>query len=315
MKSRAKTQTGHLYQVAHKVVKNYTLEIVNIRLLTQRFNATLRVETADNQQFALRIHKPGIRRLIEIQSELSWLRALSEETNLVIPEIINAEEGNRIVTLEKEEEHPIYHCVLFRWIRGRHIWRKPPIDLAHKLGRVMGCLHAHADTFDPPTPFSQKRQGQVWSLGKPAALFPDEGNSYVSLARQTLSRRGSEKIQSYLDTLYETPKKLRFLHGDLHWQNVKLYQGALNIFDFDDAIWCHPAQDIAVPFRSMQRWDSYLDLWEAFQQGYEEERVWPVESDEQLATLIMARQFDILNWVIHYQDIPRFYRLLPDILN
>lgn len=54
--------------------------------LRHETNTTFRVVAADGQQYVLRIHNPNGHIVPQIRSELQWLMALRQDTDLGVPE-------------------------------------------------------------------------------------------------------------------------------------------------------------------------------------------------------------------------------------
>ena len=67
-----------------------------MRLLSLSENATYLVDDAD--PIVLRVHRAGYHSLQAIRSELEWMAALREQTDVVTPQLIPAQNGGEVVT-------------------------------------------------------------------------------------------------------------------------------------------------------------------------------------------------------------------------
>ena len=75
-----------------------------LRLLSLSENATYLVDDAD--PIVLRVHRAGYHSLQAIRSELAWMAALREQTDVVTPQLIPAQNGDEVVTAVIND-HPL----------------------------------------------------------------------------------------------------------------------------------------------------------------------------------------------------------------
>ncbi|WP_428829380.1 phosphotransferase enzyme family protein, partial [Mycolicibacterium fortuitum] len=73
-----------------------------LRLLNLSENATYLVEDGGTQSI-LRVHRQNYHRPHEIESELDWLQALQDDSDITVPTVLPARDGRRLVTVEGEE--------------------------------------------------------------------------------------------------------------------------------------------------------------------------------------------------------------------
>jgi len=229
------------------------------------------VRTAANR-YVLRIGRPGARTEIQVRSELAWLEALRRDTDLVVPTPLPTSSGDVVHVIAGD---PPLCAVLFTWVPGRRIRRMPRTRLVAGLGETLARLHAHAERFVPPDPFTGERFTEVWGFGRPRPLYDDAPHSLWSRELRDRIRQRAAEIQAAITRLYAAPEPPLFVHGDLHLSNVKQLNGKLAVLDFDDSLWAYPIQDIGISLQYvLLRWNDPRAV-DAFRAGYQRIRPWP----------------------------------------
>ncbi|MCA9940477.1 MAG: phosphotransferase [Anaerolineales bacterium] len=289
-----------LYQLAWLALEAYGLNVSAVRLLTNDYNTIFRVDARDGQRYALRINKPGTRTALQIQSEMAWLMALRQDTDLLVPAPLMTTAGAWVVTLDPPDMLEARHCAAFAWLEGRIIGNHLSRMTLYKAGMLMAQLHNHADRFSPPPVFCDTRLDQVWPFGKPHGVEEDVDVFPPRLRR--LVQQAATRVERLMDELYADPMGLRFLHLDLHTGNIVQHQGRLGVLDFDDSRWAYGVQDIGIALYYLLDDPDYVALRRSFLQGYAQVRPLPEMYPGQLDSAIMARQLDLLSFVL--QDEP-----------
>jgi len=78
-------------------------------------------------------------------------------------------------------------------------------------------------------------------------------------------------------------------------RNVMVENQELAIFDVEDVMRACPVQDIAITLHYGRQRPDYRELFNAFRNGYEPIRSWPVHYPGQLEELMAARSIMLLN--------------------
>lgn len=122
----------HLERVAHRALPLWGFpKDSHIRLLNFTENATYLIEPGDGSKVIMRVHRLPYVSMDSIRTELSWMKALREETDLSLPEVIPMKDGNLIATIATEKLHEERHVVCFTFAEG-----KPPVDSSDGNGDV-----------------------------------------------------------------------------------------------------------------------------------------------------------------------------------
>jgi len=242
-----------LRKMAFEALRQYDRKLARVRLLTNHTNGIFRVDTSEGNRFVLRITDPwGCHDLDEIRSEVAWLRALSQETELDVPQPIPTKNGSFVVTIQIDGVPEPRHCALFSWLPGVDLSRRLTAENLYELGRVTAQLHLHSEAFEPTPGFRIRTLDKVFPYSDPGFTFIEPvvlfGEAHAHLlppARLEVYRQAMERIETTLDDLYRDLRGIRVTHNDLHEWNVKVYRGRLAILDFEDLAWGFPVQDIS----------------------------------------------------------------------
>lgn len=278
-----------------QALSRYALPTHQARLLAHHTNTLYRVDTA-RERYVLRVSAPGQRTELEIRSELAWLSALKRDTDLLVPEPVSARNGRRVVTAGFGPD--ARSCVLFKWIPGRVVGERVTASLLREAGAGLACLHDHAERFKPRGVFSTTRLDRAWPFGAPEMLAHDRRVAGWSKARRTLLREAAARVQGWLDGLCADASGLRFLHLDFHPGNWKRVDDRLALLDFDDTRWAYPAQDLGIALYYLLDGPTEPILMGAFLDGYARVRPSAVPDAEVLQTAVIARQLDLLSYVV-----------------
>lgn len=278
-----------------KALTPYGLTDARVRLLARHTNTLYRVDTADGR-YVFRVSAPGLRTEREVASELSWLNALRRDTDLVVPEVVATRSGRRFVSVGSGAA--AVPGVLFRWIEGRVAGDRISPALARQAGGVLARLQDHADRFKPRGAFSTTRLDRAWPFGVPRALESQGRVAGWSKARRALIGEAAARVQAWLDALYADPAGQRFLHLDFHPGNWKRADGGLAVLDFDDTRWAYPVQDLGIALYYLLDGPAEPVLMGAFLDGYARVRPSCVPDADVLQTAIIARQIDLLSYVL-----------------
>ncbi len=303
-------QVRRLREMALVALEHYDLQVEQISLLQHLYNTLFRLVTATGDTYVLRINAAGRRDLAEIRSEMMWLEALRRDTELQVPTPLLSHDDRYVVTVEIEGIPEARHCVIFGWVPGRQFRRRPSIHMVQQMGLCLAKLHNHADQWQPPEdfwlkPLNQLEPSSFWETLDPI-LFPAQ--------RIQLFQYATQQAQQALEHLYADKQGLRVIHADVHQGNVKLDNGVLQIFDFDDCAWGYPVQDIAISMYYLAYRPNVVELHETFLQSYRTLRAAPRANDKQLKLLMVARELLVMAFVAQ-SDNPRLQEHTPYLLS
>jgi Ser/Thr protein kinase RdoA (MazF antagonist) len=292
-------QALRLRRMALAALERYDLDVARVRLVSNDFNGIFRVDTSSGAKYVLRVCLPeGGHSLDEIRSEMMWLAALRQDTDLGVPQPLATRDGELVTTVEMGGVLGPRHCVVFGWLPGPDLADRLTLANLSSLGALAARLHQHALSFIPPQDFKIRTADSVFPFGEPLVLFDEAYREHFPTERRALFQEAVGRVEDVLAKLYANRQGLRVLHYDLHQWNVKLFRGKLRPFDFEDLMWGYPVQDIAITFYYLQGYEQVLAFRESFKRGYIRYCDWPEQAPGQIDTLIAGRGLELANFVL-----------------
>ena len=280
-------------KLAIAALSRYPLAEGRITFVDHGENTTFRHDGADGRHL-VRVHRPqrhgrGVDSVEAIRSELAWLRAIREDTELAVPEPVPARDGAPTVTVSVSDRTRV--CSVLRWMDGRiHEASPRPIHL-HRLGDAMARLHDQGDAWSPPPGFVRIRWdheaffGDAMVYGEtPAAECWDLLPAQVRARFRVVEDRMVDILPGAADT--------GLIHADLHLGNAVFDRGAVKLIDFDDSGTGPRLYDLAVALWELRDLPDYPSFRDALLEGYLSQRDLDVED---LDAFIALRQvaFDL----------------------
>lgn len=238
-----------------------------------------------------------------ISAEIFFVNALAAAGKFRVATPIRNQDGSFVSKVRHHESDRELYCVLFSWLDGEDVGDEPELDVVFKIGSLMAQMHdATQDLKLPEGAELPILDDFMWHvedllLGPKSLLTLDEK------AKITSARAAIESVVSDLFT--KSSKQL--IHADLHGWNLKVHEGALSVFDFDDSGIGLPIQDLATAMY-------YLDTAEqeaALKAGYEAVRPLPEFSELQMKALLLQRRIHLLNYV-HETQNPEHREMLDE---
>ncbi|MEH1891046.1 MAG: hypothetical protein V7K92_16875 [Nostoc sp.] len=155
-------------RLALTALAQYNLGAAQLIFLGHSENVMFRVDTRDGENFAtfkvLRIHHPiaqlGDRiwqQQVVIESELMWLTALHQDTNLVVPYPLQNLSGAFITSVAIDDTSATLNCTLLNWVNGSPLDSEPTPTQARRVGELMAQLHQHTSLWELPSGFTRPK--------------------------------------------------------------------------------------------------------------------------------------------------------------
>jgi Ser/Thr protein kinase RdoA (MazF antagonist) len=290
-------------RVALAALAHYDLTVRAMQAVTYHLNVLYRIDTTDGERFALRISHWDWRDDVELHSELAWLTALADETDIGAHRPLPNRRGELVTTVAVDGFPERQRAVLFTWARGIPLAERLTESNVEQMGVLSARLHEHGATFTPPPGFTTGRLDRLFPRGEQNILFEPQFAHLFTPERRGIFEAAIERAQGELDRLYANPTPPQVVHGDLHHENVLIHRGKLHPVDFEDIINAYSIQDIALTFYDFRYYTDpathdYATLCAAFQRGYTTRLPWPQEYANQIDILHLVRRIWIANWVL-----------------
>jgi len=296
--------------VAHQLLTAYGITSPRLAQIATASNIIFKVTDPQRSSYALRITAPkSCHGVEEIRSEVAWLHALAEETDIGCPTPIAGLEGKYVFEIDAPGENLKLCSALYQWVPGVTLDGVMTLENVRRHGQLMARLHAHAAAFDPPEGFRIRSYDSVFPYAcegfagiEPIVLFDHGPEAPLEMAQREVFATAHRVVADELNALIQSSERQRLIHNDLHIWNVKVHGDTLYALDFEDMMWGFPLQDIATTLYYYRWQENYESLLAAFRTGYEAHQPWPAARPRQLETLIMGRMLLLANYVAVSKD-------------
>lgn len=250
--------------------------------------------TGKKGDFALRIRRPGLRSIAELNSELVWLEAM-DRAGLSVPRPTPSASG---ALLESVGEHGVD---MAGWLTGHPLGksREPlqlnnPLQVFSRLGGQMARLHAASDAFSPPDGFARARWDGDGLLGDAPLWGRFWENPTLQEPTRQLMIRFRDQARSDLAQM-ATRLDHGLIHADLVRENILLDGDCLRLIDFDDGGYGYRLFDIATTLLKNRREPDYQALKASLIAGYLAVRHLDMT---QLDLFMALRAVSYVGWVV-----------------
>jgi len=287
--------TQHLEAFSYQILSRYPIDVKSAVSINYEYNATLKVETADGQLFALRMNTNSPRTPENLRAEIAFVRFLAEDGRVRVPRPIENREGNFYTSILHEASGRMFHCVLYSWILGEELEDEPTDEQLSALGVAMATMHVAAQGFELPEGSSLPTfDDPLWWTED----FLLSGKSVLDAEAKDLISRALSAIKSGVAKYFANGTPM-LIHADMHGGNVLWYQDSLSVIDFDDCGFGFPLQDLATALY-------YLDTPEqdaAFKRGYASIAPVPECSEQDMKMLFLQRRIVLLNYLYETSNL------------
>ena len=270
--STVRAQVARLRQVALAALVRYPLPDGRLTFLTHGENTTFRHDSAVGRHL-VRVHRPhrhgrNVDSAAAIRSELTWLRAIRTDTELSVPEPLDARDGALAVEASAAGETRI--CSVLRWMDGRiREASAHPVHL-HRLGGAMARLHDQADAWTPPTDFVRIRWDHDTFFGDVMVYGNTPARGCWALLQAEVRTR-FEEVAARMAEIMPAVGGVGLIHADLHLGNALFHRGGVRLIDFDDCGTGARLYELAVALWELRDRSDYSMFRQALVSGY---RTW-----------------------------------------
>lgn len=275
-------------------------EPVRLTLVNYSENHTFRLDGQDQSCRILRIHRPGYQGDASIISELDWIRALGEQSGVLVPQPIAGADGQWVQKLQfAEEEGGVRNAVMFAFNKGMspdETSDQLP-DLFEQLGEITAKCHLHAQKWQRPEQFtrpdwnvsSMLSEDGLWGNWRVAPNLEDNWRQTLEKAQTELSERFAE---------YGThPDNHGLIHADMRLANFLVHDGVIRLLDFDDCGFGWFVYDFAASISFFENSDIVPALKQKWLSGYQKHRMLSGQDLGMFDAAILLRRMLLLAWV------------------
>ncbi len=256
-------------------------------------NHTFRIDGAKGSRQVLRLHRPRYQSRAAIGSELSWLEAITDDTEIPVPRPIPGSDGEIV-----QEVAPDRFAALFAFEPGDE--PKPDGDLVPlfaTLGRYAATLHNHVATWQQPEKFVRPIWDAVGILDQ-AGLWGDwrtaphvEGETLETLTELDAALR--QDLRAYGTDI----DRFGLIHADMRLANLLVDGEHTVLLDFDDCGHGWFLYDLAASLSFIETSPQVPALIRSWLTAYLEIRPLKPEDVHMIDALILLRRMALLAWI------------------
>jgi Ser/Thr protein kinase RdoA (MazF antagonist) len=306
------TQRKRWRHLAETALRRYGIADSKLQFISGTCFIVFRAD-APSQRYALRIdpESPAPESLSMLKAEMHWLYALQRDTPLAVPEPVMAQ-GGTFVQVVSTEGIPQPHAVtLLGWMPGRLVGDRPTRGTMTQLGAFMARLHLHAERFVLPKgaarPHTQWDKLGYWTDPR------NDTSKTLTVEQRDLCTAAAGRLLADIEQI-GADGDYGLIHADLHLGNCLLYQGGLQVIDFGDCRFSSFFYDMAVPLTFLEEHRDHEALRAAFYGGYTGVRPLADGCEATVQTFIVARAFDLIEWIHLDWPSPTYRPNGPQIL-
>jgi Ser/Thr protein kinase RdoA (MazF antagonist) len=298
-------QIDSLKNFALMVLENYQISVKSIEMINYENNATFKITTTDETNYAFRISVNSPRSKANIEAEVAYVKFLNNSDLIKTARPIPNKQESYITTFFHQEIGRDLNCVVYSWLDGVDVGDDPTPTQLQALGAAMANMHnLSVDFVLPDNSQTPTFNDPFW--GSPDLLRGKE--SQLSVEHKKLVVDAFDEITRRTNDLFEKNKS-QLIHADLHGWNLKWDLGQLSVFDFDDCGIGLPIQDIATAVYYLDTPDQERALLE----GYKSVKPLPKYEEKDLKMLLLHRRLLLLNYL--YETMKAEHAsILPDYL-
>ncbi len=309
-----------LTKAAHASLPHWSLDGAQLELIKFRENAVFAVN-ASGKKVALRVHRLGYHSNPALQSELQWMRALSD-SGIETPVVIPAQNGELFIEQALEGLSAKVQIDLFEWIEGEQLGsvEEGVTDTAsvsasyYSIGELAAKVHNQSSSWELPEDFTRHAWDEVGLAGEQPLWGRFWEIEQASDAQRALLIKGRDHVLKALSALPKTRNDYGMIHADLVTENVMVDDGNVKLIDFDDAGFGWHLFEIATALYFIIDEPYYQSAHDALLEGYRKHRELTDAQLELLPLFYLARAFTYVGWVHTRPETETALELTPVLL-
>ncbi|MDC1286404.1 phosphotransferase [Gammaproteobacteria bacterium] len=297
---------------ALKIVYQYEFsEKATVSLLSESENKVYLIDDpAMSEKYVLRVNSGRLayHNPLSIASEMMWLQALYDDTDIVVPKVLAARDGSLVQTMTAADLDKPRHASVYSFVSGSEPSETELIAGFKRLGKIAARMHLHAKTWTPPANFNRHTwspdtildDGQNWGKWQKGVAIEGESLKLLTRLDQLVRRR--------LAALPTETESFGLIHADLRLANILVEGDRTAIIDFDDCGYCWFLYELAGALSFLEERPDANDLVASWLEGYRKVNDIPAVIEAEIPTLIMLRRLQLIGWVGYQQQHLEFAR-------
>ncbi len=289
---------------AVSALAHFPVEVDEIELVTQSENITFRVSVfGSDQDYVLRLHRPGYNTLEELKSERIWTRAL-KDAGILVPDALLTNEGQHFALIDIPDVNERRYAGMTTWAEGCTLSdyletnsdTSERVHFFRRIGELAAAIHNQATCWQTPPGFARQRLGIDGLLGEVPRWGRFWEHQDLTDLEVALLQRERKRIRSELTTYGEKPDNFSLIHADLHPANIIYNDKDLALIDFDDSTYGWHMYELASALVEYVLAPDFDALRHALLDGYREHRPLADRDIALLPDFLLLRGMAIVGW-------------------
>lgn len=264
--------------IARRALAEYDLQGCTLAFIRHSDNATFKVENPGSEPFLLRIHIPITTAMGAhgadpemINSELLWLEALSQDTDLVLQKPVRNRAGELVTRITVEAAGGPVNCTLLHWLAGQPYHRDLESEAtACQIGTILGKMHLHASQWKLPDGFIRPKRDLAYFVRMLNSLKPALADGRISPPDYAEFETSIGLLGDMMCLLNDDRQTCGIIHADAHKGNLLYDAGEIRLIDFSFCAWGDFMFDMGICLSDMKE-----ELHPAFMKSYTDLRSLP----------------------------------------
>lgn len=302
--STPEQQAARIEPLAQKALHEWGIGTAELELLKYRENAVYAITTDKSEKYALRVHRYNYHSDAELESELTWMKALNE-AGIYTPAVIPALDNALFKSVQSDSVPEPRQCDLLSWVDGEQLGSVEQgvagddaalLQSYHQVGELAARIHNQANAWKLPAGFTR----HAWNLEGLVGEAPVWGRFWelpaLSPEQQEIILRARELVRKRLIDFGSASDRYSLIHADLIPENLMLSGDTVMLIDFDDSGFGWHLFELATSLFFLMHDDRIDEISAATVQGYRKHRALPDEHLEMLPVFFLARGLTYLGW-------------------
>ena len=264
-------------------------------------NHTFLIDTPNGEKHIIRVHRPLYQSLAAIKSELLWLQALKNDTDLPLITPLEGVDGELVQQVALGNSQTSY-AVRFAFEKGCEGDSANLDELFADLGRFAAICHKHVERWQKPSGFSRP----TWDLNTILEKNGLWGNwrKAPKVKGEILEILEKAEVKARHKLLAYGKEKHRFglIHADMRFANVLVDNGKSRLIDFDDCGFGWFAYDFAASVSFFEHDEIVPKLKQIWLKAYREVRPFSQEDGDIIDTTVFLRRMALLAWIESHKE-------------
>jgi len=291
--------------LAEVAVTQWGLGEVSLKLLKHRENSVFKVTTQDGARYALRIHRNDYHNAQQLNSELLWMQALSED-GIKTPEVVATKNGKTVVQVSHPRVLGARHCSMLGWVEGEafdqlgRVEKGVQIELEeryYRLGAMAARMHNQSEKWQPPAEFTRHAWDGEGLLGNNPLWGRFWEHPVLKPKQKDMLLKARLVLQELLKDLGQGKDCYGLIHADFLPENILVNNDQLRLIDFDDCGYGWHLFEMATSLLPQADQPFFDELISAYVAGYRTERELSNEHVDILPAFIMIRVLTYFGWL------------------